>query len=79
MWMTRYSASDAYYPQTLSMLRLDRPLLVNVSDPEREQLRALLPANLRPGADSSLASQLQRLVGQLREATTRGDHQERRG
>ncbi len=32
MRLARYSASDTYYPQTLSVLRLDRPRLTSADD-----------------------------------------------
>jgi DNA-directed RNA polymerase subunit RPC12/RpoP len=48
MRMTRYSASDTYYPQTLTTLRLDRPAVSGMSDPEVDVLRRVITSRRRP-------------------------------
>ena len=68
MRVSRYSASDTYYPQSLSMLRLDRPAVTNVTDEEQALLRRLLPLSRRPDAPQSTAEALGSLVRRLREA-----------
>lgn len=72
MRMTRYSASDAYYPQTLSMLRLDRPIVTGGTDPEQEVLQQLLPAGRRGSAHAQPEDVLLRLATQLKAAVAAG-------
>ncbi len=48
MRMSRYSANDTYYPQTITMLRLDRPAITAIEDAEQHELRQLLPLGSRP-------------------------------
>jgi hypothetical protein len=43
MRMTRYSASSTYYPQTFSILRLDRPTIRFAKDEQVELLQNMLP------------------------------------
>ena len=47
MRMTRYSASSTYYPQTFSILRLDRPTIKFAKDEQVLLLQNMLPANQR--------------------------------
>jgi DNA-directed RNA polymerase subunit RPC12/RpoP len=73
MRMTRYSASDTYYPQTLTMLRLDRPSITSVVEPDVETLRRILPASRRPSASQSASEGLLALVKRLKDAEASGD------
>ncbi len=74
MRITRHSANNAYYPHTISILRLDRPRIPQAS-PEQAWLDALLPAPERTGPLGA-AQALTELVDRLREAERRGDHQQ---
>lgn len=75
MRMTRYSASDTYYPQSLTMLRLDRPRITTGGDPERTLLRQLIPETRRPGAASGLNT-LAALFHRVQVAEREGDTEE---
>ncbi|HXG89478.1 MAG TPA: hypothetical protein VNJ02_14205 [Vicinamibacterales bacterium] len=73
MRMTRYSASDTYYPQTLTTLRLDRPAVSGKSDPEVDVLRKVIPSRLRPTESEGASEGLMALVKRLRDAEACGD------
>ncbi|MFN7998445.1 MAG: DUF1998 domain-containing protein [Bryobacteraceae bacterium] len=73
MRLARYSASDAYYPQTLSILRLDRPRLTNVDDEVSSTLYKILPQSRRPNSNFSIADSIKALYEQLKVAESLGD------
>lgn len=73
MRMTRYSASDTYYPQTLTTLRLDRPAVSATSDAEIDMLRRLIPSHHRPTQSGSASEGLMALVKRLKDAEASGD------
>ena len=73
MRMTRYSASEAYYPQSLTMLHLGRPGTIAHADAELATLRRLLPLQRRPDADASMGASLEELGHQIREAELLSD------
>ncbi len=68
MRASRYSASDTYYPQTLSMLRLDRPVVTPLVDNEQSLLRRMLPSSQRTDSNQRSAEALGSLVQRLRAA-----------
>jgi hypothetical protein len=68
MRMTRYSASAAYYPQSFSILRLDRPKLVVEEGDELSLLRRMLPASRRPEARGGVSGTIEALSRKLKEA-----------
>jgi hypothetical protein len=68
MRLSRYSASATYYPQTLSMLRLDRPAVTVAADEEQALLRRMLPVSQRPDISNSSADSIGLLVQRLRTA-----------
>ena len=76
MRMSRYSASDTYYPQTLSMLRLDRPPVVVVNDELQGILRRMLPSSRRPTAAPSSPESLIALSRRLQAAEAAGNSEE---
>lgn len=76
MRVSRYSASDTYYAQTLSMLRLDRPAVAHTTDDEQALLRSMLPVGHRPGASQRSAAALESLVKRLQAAETTGNREE---
>ena len=71
MRITRHSANNAYCAHSLSILRLDRPRVVQAS-PEHTWLSALLPPAER-GDQLGAAQALGELVERLREAERRGN------
>lgn len=73
MRMSRYSANDTYYPQTISMLRLDRPTITSTDDPEQRELRRLLPIERRPDAQRSSGDTFAALADMLKRAEAAGD------
>ncbi|HEY3383759.1 MAG TPA: hypothetical protein VGK32_18505 [Vicinamibacterales bacterium] len=73
MRMTRYSASDSYYAQSLTVLRLDRPAVTTERDQEVETLAQILPPNRRPSAAVGGSEGLMSLVRRLRDAEVAGD------
>jgi hypothetical protein len=75
MRLANYRANDAYYPHTLTILRLDRPEVITRADDETELLRSLLPADRRPGGQTA-TSRLGELVRRMAEAEARGDQNE---
>lgn len=76
MRVSRYSASDTYYPQTVSMLRLDRPALTTVLDDEQNVLRRMLPRGRRPSAKQDPSDTLISLAQRLRVAVAKNDQHE---
>jgi hypothetical protein len=78
MRLSRYSASDTYYPQTLSMLRLDRPPVVRLADEEQVLLRQMLPNTSRPARAGSISDVLTSLTNRLRQAEAASDQEEMR-
>lgn len=73
MRMSRYSANDTYYPQTVTLLRLDRPALTNLEDPELWELRRLLPLSERPDASQGVGQSISALAALLDQAQAAGD------
>lgn len=78
MRMTRYSANDTYYPQTITMLRLDKPDITNDDDVEQRELRALLPLNERPDVSRNPAEIIRALTEMLSRPEVAGDEGRRR-
>jgi hypothetical protein len=76
MRMARYNASATYYPQTLSMLRLDRPTLTRAGDEEVEILRRMLPVAKRPNEEPGAASAVAQLATRLQRAELADDREE---
>lgn len=76
MRLARYSASDTYYPQTLSILRLDRPRLRTVDDPISSTLFKMLPPTRRPDASVSTSDSIKVLNERLKAAEAAGDQAE---
>lgn len=68
MRMTRYSASAAYYPQSFSILRLDRPKIIVAEGDELSLLRRMLPASRRPEAQGGVSGTIEVLSRKLKEA-----------
>ena len=75
MRMSRYNANATYYPQTLSMLRLDRPEITRAGDPDVELLRRMLPAGKRP-TESGSGSTIEQLGTKLKQAELNNDSDE---
>ncbi len=73
MRLARYSASDTYYPQTLSLLRLDRPRLRSADDQLSTTLFKMLPPSRRPEATVSTTDSIAALNERLRVAENSGD------
>jgi hypothetical protein len=65
MRVSRYNASDTYYPQTVSMLRFDRPTYTTVGEPELDQLYSMLPIDRRPHVDRGIGDTLVALAKRL--------------
>ncbi len=76
MRMTRYSASDTYYPQTLTILRLDRPTITATDDSEADILRRILPLNRRPTQSHGTSGGLMALVRRLKDAELAEDKEQ---
>jgi hypothetical protein len=76
MRLARYSASDTYYPQTLSILRLDRPQLRTADDQLSSTLFKMLPPSRRPDASVSAADSIKALTDRLKAAEVLGDRDE---
>jgi hypothetical protein len=68
MRLARYSASDTYYPQTLSVLRLDGPRLTSAEDDVSTLLYRILPQSRRPDATLSPADAIKALSERLKAA-----------
>ena len=77
MRLARYSASDTYYPQTLSILRLDRPQLTTEDDETSSTLRRILPQSRRPQSAGSLSDRLRALSERMAVAEAMGDAAEK--
>lgn len=77
MRLARYSASDTYYPQTLSVLRLDRPQLTSIDDEISSTLRQILPRSRRPDTVGTTSERLKALSERLSAAESLGDRAER--
>jgi len=73
MRLARYSASDTYYPQTLSVLRLDKPRLSSVDDEISSTLYRILPRSRRPDATVSASDSIKALSERLKIAEAMGD------
>lgn len=73
MRLARYSASDTYYPQTLSVLRLDKPQLTSVDDEISSTLRRMLPRSRRPDNVTSISDRLKALSERMKAAEAAGD------
>lgn len=68
MRMSRYSASSSYYPQSFSILRLDRPKLTFADGDELGLLRRMLPTSRRPEAQAGVSGTVEVLMRKLKEA-----------
>jgi hypothetical protein len=74
MRMTGYNASEAYYPHSFSMLRLERaPSLT--ADPDVQLLHKFLPLARRPHNPEGISIPLEIWVKQLKEAEQSGDQE----
>lgn len=71
MRITRHSANNAYYPHSLTVLRLDRPRVVQ-DVPEQEWLMSLVPAAAGMPI-RGIGQSLVELADRLRQAESRGD------
>lgn len=76
MRLARYSASDAYYPFSISVLRLDKPQLSNDEDAMASLLFRMLPAAMRPDASFSPVDTIGALYDRITVATNLGDSDE---
>jgi hypothetical protein len=76
MRMARYNANSTYYPQTLSMLRLDRPAITKSHDRDVELLRRMLPMGRRPSEETGAASIVAQLASRLDQAEINNDTEE---
>lgn len=76
MRMGRYSASATYYPQTLSMLRLDRPVIMTAADDELDLLRRMLPSSRRPDSQGGAGLSVEALGRRLTEAEANNNRSE---
>jgi len=72
MRITRHSANNAYYPHSITILRLDRPRTLQVSE-ELDWLQTLLPRDER-AAPTGVAATLSELVERLARAEAIGDN-----
>jgi hypothetical protein len=77
MRATSYRASDAYYPQTLTLLRLDQPVINLDLGSEFTILRQMLPASTTQGSSANFNDSLNLFTQQLKEAVSRGDEEEK--
>src|SRR5215469_10020806 len=77
MRLARYSASDTYYPQTLSILRLDKPRLRSVDDEISSTLYRILPQSQRPDSSVAASDSIRTLSERLKAAESAGDAAER--
>jgi hypothetical protein len=77
MRLARYSASDTYYPQTLSILRLDKPRLRSSDDEISSTLYRILPQSRRPDTTVSASDSIRTLYERLTIAESAGDQIER--
>lgn len=77
MRLARYSASDTYYPQTLSILRLDKPRLTSMDDEISSTLYRILPQSRRPESNLDASDSIRTLSERLKAAESAGDAAER--
>src|SRR5690606_1948345 len=75
MRVARYNASETYYPQTLTILRLDRPDLATAPDPALDPIEEMLPAALRRNSDAGSPENLGALVKRLTAAIASGNRE----
>ena len=75
MRITSYRASEAYYPHTLTLLRLDRPQYTGYQDEETQQLRQMLPASPGDPSEGPTVNALNTLTARLQGAKAKGDAQ----
>lgn len=73
MRATRYSANDTYYPRSLTVLRLDRPVIRADEDEEQKLLRRMLPTRFRPDASASIGGSIEVLAQRLQAAQAAGN------
>ena len=73
MRMTLYSASEAYYPHGITMLRLDSPTVITEADPDVAFLRRFLPLSRQPKAEQGVGATLEELARQIKAAEQSGD------
>lgn len=76
MRLARYSASETYYPQGVSVLRLDRPRITTGVDEIANQLRGLLPDSSGGGQAASVGETMKALTEKLQAAERAGDTEE---
>jgi|ANMQ01.1.fsa_nt_gi hypothetical protein len=67
MRMTRYSASSTFYPQTFSILRLDRPTIRFAKDEQVEMLQNMLPS-IRRADNTGTGGTMEVLAKKLKDA-----------
>lgn len=72
MRLTNYVANEAFYPQTLTILRLGRPRVVADDTDLIRELKTLLPLERRPGT-LSRGQRIAALARQLDDADRTGD------
>lgn len=77
MRLSRYSANDTYYPQTLTLLRLDRPSLRMEQGSDLQALRSMLPLDHRALGEASQADVIAALTERLQQAEAMSDAAER--
>jgi hypothetical protein len=73
MRMTRHSASEAYYPHTLTVLRLGRVPIIGEPDAEMALLQRLLPPEARAQVNPSVDETIEELLGKVQQAKRAGD------
>lgn len=73
MRATSYRASDAYYPHSLTILRLDRPPARTMMDPEVALFNAMMPEASATSPEEAVVLSIQALTRQMGEAQARGD------
>lgn len=76
MRLARYSASETYYPQGISILRLDRPKISTGIDETSNLLRTLLPEGGEAGRAASVGDTMNALTERLQAAERIGDAEE---
>jgi hypothetical protein len=76
MRLARYSASETYYPQAISILRLDRPKISTGIDDVSNLLRTLLPEGGEAGRTATAGDTMKALTDRLQAAERLGDAEE---
>jgi limonene-1,2-epoxide hydrolase len=76
MRLARYSASETYYPQGISILRLDRPKISTGVDEVSNVLRTLLPEGGEARLAASAGDTMKVLTERLQAAERLGDAEE---